>query len=36
MLHTKFYENRPAGSREEAYVQNLVKNGPVVSEKSMF
>ena len=47
MLHTKFRENLPAGSGEEdltnfhslvpeSFIQNLVQNGPVVSEKIWF
>ena len=44
MLHTKFHENQPTGSGEDTlssmylldHIQNLVKDDPVVSEKSMF
>ena len=47
MLHTKFCEKQPAGSREDfegvfislymkAFIQNLVQIGRVVSEKIQF
>ena len=37
MLHTKFRENRPAGSLcMKAFIQNLVQISTVVSEKIQF
>ena len=36
MLHTKFRENHFISLYLKAFVQNLVQNGPVVSEKIRF